>query len=104
MMFRAENDQEVGDHRRFSLLVEFDDALRAEKLEGVLDHSDRPLHDALPGRHHGFGLLTAEHVGGDFRGVGQSSQLGPQHLNSGRREVLLKFGMQRCGHLVGVGP
>src|ERR1700759_374700 len=61
----AQHDEQVGDHRGLALLVQLDDVLVLEPLQGQLDHADRALHDRPPGADHGGRLLLAQHGLGD---------------------------------------
>jgi len=45
--FAAEDDEQIADHGRLALLVEFDDAFAADLVERHLDHADRALDDLL---------------------------------------------------------
>jgi len=59
-LLAAQDHEQVGDHRGLALLVQLDDALVLEPLQGELDHADRSLDDPLPGADHGVGLLLAQ--------------------------------------------
>ena len=88
----AEHDEQVGDHRRLALLVQFDDMFAAQTLQGHVDHRHGALDDLFAGRNNGVGLLTAQHHGGDFGSIGQIVDAGFDHLDAGHRQAFVGAG------------
>src|SRR5260221_12684243 len=48
-LLAAQDDEQVRDHRGLALLVQLDDVLVLEPLQGQLHHADSTLHDPVPG-------------------------------------------------------
>ena len=71
------------------------------RFERHLDHADRALHDARAGRHHGVGLLPAQHGLRDLLGVGQVGDPHLDDLDAGDGDPLRHLGGQLGGHHVG---
>src|SRR6266851_10291198 len=65
-LLAAQDDEQVGHHRGLALLVQLDDVLVPEPLQGQLDHADRSFYDPLPGADDGICLLLAQHGLGDL--------------------------------------
>ena len=85
-------------------VVQLDDLLTGEPLQGHLDHADRPLDDLLPRRDHGAGLLALEHGVGDLGRVGQVADPGLQDLDPRLLEPVLDLGLEVLGDLGRVAP
>jgi hypothetical protein len=60
-LLAAQHHEQVGDHRCLALLIQLDDVLFLEPLQGQLDHADRAFHDCPPGADHRVGPLLAQH-------------------------------------------
>ena len=69
VMVPAEHHHQVADHGCLAFLVQLDHAPVGEPVQRHLDHSDRALDNARPGRDDRAGLLSPQHRLGDLRRV-----------------------------------
>jgi len=94
--------QQVADEGGAAGLVELDDLLLLELVEGQLDHADGALDDARAGVDDRLGLLATQHHAGDLLGVREVADADLDHLDPGVREAVGELAHELVVDLLGV--
>ncbi len=102
-MIGAEHDHQIGDHRRFALVVELDHVALAELGQRQFHHADGAFNDQLAGFENGLGLLAAQHRAGDFGRISEVGDAGIIDGEAGNADALLQFGPEDFGNVIARG-
>ena len=90
-MAAAEHHQEIGDHRRFPLIIQFNGLFFFQTFQRHFYHSHSAVYDHFPGVDNGGGLLALQHDGGDLRRVGKVGDPGIDDLKPRFFYLFLKY-------------
>ena len=85
----AEHHQQIGDHGRFTFVIQLHHFVFAQPVQCHLHHAHGAVHDHLAGVDDGAGLLALEHHCGDLRRIGQIGDAGFHDLNACLSHVFL---------------